>query len=613
MEGLTSDILAMNEREKGVASLGLALVEVAQELNRMKASMSGVDREDLIPCDLIQEETSTLTASALNLLQSRWSDIVEMEGSEARNLVSKLDALPMAGSVHSHRVGGGMADSKVYTPIGGRSGSGGRGGRGGRGQNPVALNPELNVVSAVDNATPDKSWGSISDLSRSVFLGLVDVMVVNPPYVPTPEDVVGREGIASAWAGGENGWSVIDKILPIADKLLSDRGWLYMVTLTANNPSEICLQMREKGYASRIVVQRSTEEESLHVIKFWRDFDSQPVGNEMGTVNKIVPAGVIESLLSQVPGLSFWRYGNSNSRWILKSVNLCERDTEMPRKLMRILKKLREEDPAYYQLCHLVRHSEQPREGFFWSCSIFEHVVRTNGEIRSVDEATLDHQRLLDRLQLYELVEFMVHGDGNCQSDNGSQASNTKQFGMQALGEGEKFGLPDILKSKHEENEAYISELETRQAFTPEQINEACYVDINSNKAVFDSLRNYPKVNYDGRCFAYKSKHALKDKNQLLILIRKFPEGIAVIDLKDAYPTVMEDLQALKAAGQIWLLSNFDSQEDIAYPNDPRVPIKVDDDLKLLFRGIELPRDMIDIEKDLQKNGMKPATNTAKI
>jgi len=68
----------------------------------------------------------------------------------------------------------------------------------------------------------------------------------------------------------------------------------------------------------------------------------------------------------------------------------------------------------------------------------------------------------------------------------------------------------------------------------------------------------------------------------------------------------------LKAAGQIWLLSNFDSQDDIAYPNDPKANIKVDDDLKQLFRSIELPRDMIDIEKDLQKNGMKPATNTAK-
>ncbi|XP_057421701.1 uncharacterized protein LOC130715599 [Lotus japonicus] len=155
--------------------------------------------------------------------------------------------------------------------------------------------------------------------------------------------------------------------------------------------------------------------------------------------------------------------------------------------------------------------------------------------------------------------------------------------------------------------------LETRQAFTPEQIKEVCYVDMKANKDVFDSLRKNPKVHYDGQRFSYKSKYGLKDKTELLQLIRKFPEGIATIDLKDAYPTVKEDLQALKAAGQIWLLSNFDSHdEDIAYPNDPKVHIKVDDDLKQLFRSIELPQDMIDIEKDLQKNGMKPATNTAK-
>lgn len=155
--------------------------------------------------------------------------------------------------------------------------------------------------------------------------------------------------------------------------------------------------------------------------------------------------------------------------------------------------------------------------------------------------------------------------------------------------------------------------LERRLALTPEQINEGCYVDIKSNKAVFDSLRNNPKVNYDGQRFSYKAKHDIKNKDQLLLLIRKFPEGIAIIDLKDAYPTVMEDLQSLKAAGEIWMLSNMDSQEDIVYPNDHRIPaMMVDSDLKKLFREIELPRDMIDIEKDLQKNGMKPATNTAK-
>lgn len=116
--------------------------------------------------------------------------------------------------------------------------------------------------------------------------GCVDVMVVNPPYVPTPEEEVGRDGIASAWAGGENGRSVIDRILPVADKLLSEKGWLYMVTLTANNPLELCLDMKKKGYASRIILQRSTEEESLHIIKFWRDLNSLMEASEYMTVDK---------------------------------------------------------------------------------------------------------------------------------------------------------------------------------------------------------------------------------------------------------------------------------------------------------------------------------------
>ncbi|KAF9598310.1 hypothetical protein IFM89_026599 [Coptis chinensis] len=43
------------------------------------------------------------------------------------------------------------------------------------------------------------------------------------------------------------------------------------------------------------------------------------------------------------------------------------------------------------------------------------HVPKINGEIPSIDEATSDHQRLLDRLQLYDLIERKVQGDGNCQ------------------------------------------------------------------------------------------------------------------------------------------------------------------------------------------------------
>jgi transcription initiation factor TFIIE subunit beta len=40
-----------------------------------------------------------------------------------------------------------------------------------------------------------------------------------------------------------------------------------------------------------------------------------------------------------------------------------------------------------------------------------------------------------------------------------------------------------------------------------------------------------------------QSKHDLNGKDQLLYLIRKYPEGLPVVEVKDAYPTVLEDLQ----------------------------------------------------------------------
>ncbi|EYU29644.1 hypothetical protein MIMGU_mgv11b021276mg [Erythranthe guttata] len=46
-------------------------------------------------------------------------------------------------------------------------------------------------------------------------------------------------------------------------------------------------------------------------------------------------------------------------------VSLSLRDNEMSRKLMKIINKFRESDSSYFQLCHLVRQGEQPRESFF--------------------------------------------------------------------------------------------------------------------------------------------------------------------------------------------------------------------------------------------------------
>ncbi|KAH7683396.1 Ubiquitinyl hydrolase 1 protein [Dioscorea alata] len=43
------------------------------------------------------------------------------------------------------------------------------------------------------------------------------------------------------------------------------------------------------------------------------------------------------------------------------------------------------------------------------------HVPRTNMFIPTLSDASLDHQRLLQRLNAYGLVEVKVSGDGNCQ------------------------------------------------------------------------------------------------------------------------------------------------------------------------------------------------------
>lgn len=93
----------------------------------------------------------------------------------------------------------------------------------------------------------------------------------------------------------------------------------------------------------------------------------------------------------------------------------------------------------------------------------------------------------------------------------------------------------------------------------------------------------------------------LKPKQLLLLMIFFFQDYLCVLFI----------VQALKASKHIWFLSNADSQEDIAYPNDFKGQIEVDDEFKSLFRDIDIPSDLLDVEKELQKIGLKPVMNTA--
>ncbi|RRT82994.1 hypothetical protein B296_00010393 [Ensete ventricosum] len=58
---------------------------------------------------------------------------------------------------------------------------------------------------------------------------------------------------------------------------------------------------------------------------------------------------------------------------LVLQVVVSEHDNEISKKLLRILRALREKDPLSYQSCHLVRQGEQPREGLMFLANLLEN------------------------------------------------------------------------------------------------------------------------------------------------------------------------------------------------------------------------------------------------
>ncbi|XP_076957552.1 OVARIAN TUMOR DOMAIN-containing deubiquitinating enzyme 12-like isoform X2 [Bidens hawaiensis] len=150
------------------------------------------------------------------------------------------------------------------------------------------------------------------------------------------------------------------------------------------------------------------------------------------------------------------------------------------------------------------------------------HVPKVNGEIPSVDQATLDHQRLLDRLQLYQLVESKVRGDGNCQfralSDQVYRTAEHHKFVRQQIVNQLKLhadmyeGYVPMVYSDYLKNMAKVGEWGdhvTLQAaadlygikiFVITSFKDTCYIEIvpsvqRSNRVIFLSF--WAEVHYN--------------------------------------------------------------------------------------------------------------------
>ncbi|XP_007901739.1 methyltransferase N6AMT1 [Callorhinchus milii] len=146
------------------------------------------------------------------------------------------------------------------------------------GSKSLYLCTDINPLAAACTVETAKRNGvNIQPIITDLITGLlprlqnqVDVLIFNPPYVVTPLEEVGSNGIEASWAGGERGREVMDRLFPHVPSLLSSHGLFYLVVVQENNPEEIKQLLRKSGLKGTVIISRQAGREHLSVLKFWK-------------------------------------------------------------------------------------------------------------------------------------------------------------------------------------------------------------------------------------------------------------------------------------------------------------------------------------------------------
>ena len=169
--------------------------------------------------------------------------------------------------------------------------------------NPFACQAtELTVGRACrERAEAGKMYGKClgvlnSDLATAFRPGMVDVLVFNPPYVPTSpliralesdfertplnlgssdqRDLEDSRLLSLSYAGGIDGMEVTERLLEQIPSLLTkDRGVAYVLLCRQNKPEEVMKRIRTRGSGWSVETVRHSGKiggwEKLQVIRIW--------------------------------------------------------------------------------------------------------------------------------------------------------------------------------------------------------------------------------------------------------------------------------------------------------------------------------------------------------
>ena len=135
--------------------------------------------------------------------------------------------------------------------------------------NPAAVSAALaTCASTCPGASVE---GVVGDLLSPLRLppGSLDVLLFNPPYVPTTdeEQAAAGGGAAAAWAGGADGLRVTARLLARLPALLAPGGLAYVVLVEENDPVAVVDGLRQAGLEADVVARVVAHNERLCVVR----------------------------------------------------------------------------------------------------------------------------------------------------------------------------------------------------------------------------------------------------------------------------------------------------------------------------------------------------------
>lgn len=129
------------------------------------------------------------------------------------------------------------------------------------------------------------------DLLSAFKPNSIDLLVFNPPYVPTPSNPIENnipeqnkfydieaENVYSShnkmliktWAGGAHGCEIINRVISILPDVLAPDGIFYLLIIKENNPALIIEDLRNRGFQAVQLIDRKIRGEHLIVLKISR-------------------------------------------------------------------------------------------------------------------------------------------------------------------------------------------------------------------------------------------------------------------------------------------------------------------------------------------------------